>query len=175
LLSVGVDVFGLMARIGMIPPFGTAAAGRMFPKPWSFTDLGLARPLVERWQPTRDLDPIAVGLGIPKNLGKGISNAAAEVKSFGNTVAAAIAESNETPEDKEKKAHRAEEAAIALEAAHIVEAAKAEQRARVDALVAEGVRRALEAQRIAEEKRARRRRMRAHKLERAKHPTSKSP
>jgi hypothetical protein len=175
LLSVGVDVFGLMARIGMIPPFGTPAAGRMFPKPWSFTDLGLARPLVERWQPTRDLDPIAVGLGIPKNLGQGISNAAAEVKSFGHTVATAMAESNETPEDKVKQAHRAEEAAIALQAAHLVEAAKAEQRARVDALVAEGVRRALEAQRVAEEKRARRRRMRIHKLERAAHPLSPIP
>ena len=145
----------------MIPPFGTPAAGRMFPKPWSFTDLGLARPLVEHWQPTSGLDPIAVGLGIPKNLGKGISNAAADVKSFGNTVAKAIAESNETPEDKARKAHRAEEAAIALEAAQVVEAAKAEQQARVDAIVADGVQRALERQRIADEKRARRKRMRA--------------
>lgn len=107
LFSFGVDVFGVLARLDMIPTAWTPPYAGMFPRPWIFSDLGLARPLVKNWQPQGpDIDPLKVALRIPKNLGKGIRNAKTELEN----VAAAMAATNESDAQKEAEAARKAEA-----------------------------------------------------------------
>ena len=153
LLSVGVDVFGVMARLRVIPPFGTPPAGKMFPRPWSASDEGLARPLVKSWKQGAGIDPIAAGLGIPKNLEQGFRNANGELELIGAKLAAAIAASNETAEEKEAKAAKEKEAARVQAAALIA---------------AQNAQRLSEEKRVVEEKRVEIEKRNAERKKRAK-------
>ena len=120
-LSLGVDVFGVLARLKVIPKFWTPPSNVMFPHPFRFADAGLARPLVEHWAPTdRDIDPIKVALNIPQKLKQGFENAKTEMELIGKNVAAGMAASNETSE--QKKGETSEEAR------KLVDAQKAEAR-----------------------------------------------
>ena len=105
IVSVGVDVFGVLARLKMIPTFYTPPAGGMFPRPYTFSDAGLARPLVKSWRSIGPaLDPIEVSIGIPKNLARGMRNAGVELKQIARDVSTALATSNETDAQKEAAA-----------------------------------------------------------------------
>jgi hypothetical protein len=113
LLSAGVDVFGLLARLHVIPAFGTPPSGKLLPKPWVFGDEGLARPLMDHWTPTGSLDPIKTALAIPKNLKVGAKTAVADLKEIGYE----LRETFETDDHRAKRLEaerRTEEARLAV-------------------------------------------------------------
>jgi hypothetical protein len=134
LVSVGADVFGILARLDVIPKFWTPPSNRMFPHPFKFADDGLARPLVPNWAPgARDVDPIQVALKIPGKLGQGLRNAESELAQIGKEVADGIAASNENAQQKQARARRAEaDARLAEESERLDEVAwQAEEFARL--------------------------------------------
>ncbi len=151
LFSAGVDVFGLMARLHMIPEFWTPPSERIMPPAMNWSDEGLARPLQAHWKPSpRDVDPIKVGLDIPRNLEKGIRNAGLELKHFEEQIAAGIESTNDTPEVRRERAQKAAEAEQreaarrASEERQRAEAQEAAQRAEDDARQAQQIERVIE-------------------------------
>ncbi len=134
LFSIGVDVFGVLARLHVIPVFWTPPSNRMFPHPFKFSDAGLARPLVAHYVATsHDVDPIKVALAIPKKLGEGLHNAKVELEKIGNDLATGIEASNETKEQKAERERLAEEARKAEEAKVLADAKAADDAKRVEA------------------------------------------
>ncbi|MDB4969045.1 MAG: hypothetical protein JWN44_4734 [Myxococcales bacterium] len=124
IVSVGADVFGIFARLKMMPTAYTPPYGRMFPRPYAFSDEGLARPLVKDWHAIGpDMDPIKVSIGIPKNLVNGVRNAGTELKQIARDVSEALEATNQTPEQKQKAA--------------AAEAQEAERKSAADKLTAE--------------------------------------
>ncbi len=139
LFSAGVDVFGLLARLQVIPKFWTPPSESMIPPTFHSSDEGLARPLVAHWKPSpRDVDPIKVALAIPKKLGLGLRNAEMDIQKFGDQLAAGMAATNDTPEQKRQRARLAAEALerqkfLQAEAERIAQQAKqAEEAKRAD-------------------------------------------
>ena len=125
IVSFGADIFGILARLKVIPTGYASPRGGMFPRPWLFSDEGLARPLVHDWAPRGpDLNPITVGIGIPRNLERGLRNAGQEMKQIVEDVAKAMDATNETPETR-----AAADKAAAQEAAADKAAATKKQRA----------------------------------------------
>ncbi len=69
ILSIGVDVFRVFEKVDLIPKIWRAPQAGWFPKPFIFSDEGLSRPMVAEWKPQGpDMDPIKIGLDIPKRL-----------------------------------------------------------------------------------------------------------
>ena len=83
IVSAGIDLFKVMEKLDIIPtPYHAPRAG-VFPKVNYLSDEGLARPLVKEWvSKGPSIDPIDIGLNIPKkvqnkvkDVGKGVYNA----------------------------------------------------------------------------------------------------
>ncbi|MCU1281363.1 MAG: hypothetical protein JWM53_4909 [bacterium] len=111
ILSVGADVFGVLARLKMMPTAYTPPYGKLFPPLYRFSDEGLARPLVKNWRPIGpDLDPIKVSIGIPRNLARGVRNAGIELKQVAAEVREALDATNVTAEQEPGEAARAKQA-----------------------------------------------------------------
>jgi hypothetical protein len=138
ILSVGADVFGVLARLKMMPTAYTPARGKLFPRPYLFSDEGLARPLVKSWRPLGpDLDPIKVSIGIPKNLARGVRNAGIELEQVAADVRDAVAASNETAAQRQAKATRAKAAAAKAAAAKAAAVKAAADKAAADKAAAD--------------------------------------
>ena len=83
LVSIGVDVFNLMARLQMIPTAQVPPYGRILPRPDFLSEEGLARPLVEHWDSAQpEVDPVKAGLELPDKIKPGIENARKAIEDF---------------------------------------------------------------------------------------------
>ena len=83
----GADVFGILARVKMMPTAYTPPRGGLFPPPIDSPTRGWRG----RWSRTGepigpDLDPIKVSIGIPKNLARGVRNAGTELEQVATDV-----------------------------------------------------------------------------------------
>ena len=66
LISIGVDVFKLMAKLGLIPRQWQPTYGGFLPSANHLSDEGLARPLVRDWKPRGpDMNPLKVTGDLP--------------------------------------------------------------------------------------------------------------
>ena len=71
IFSLGVDIFAAMAKLDIIPTAWQPPSAGIAPKPTTFSDEGLPRPIVKNWQSHGpDMNPFKVGLDIPKNIQK---------------------------------------------------------------------------------------------------------
>ena len=135
LFSFGVDVFDVLARLGMLPITWSPKHQGLIPHKNFFSDEGLARPLVKNWkQMGPDIDPIKAALGIPAKLGQGLQNASDQLEHIGQSAVETLAPPKAEPakaaaEKAEKKeaakAERAEKKEEAKAAAEKKEEAKA--------------------------------------------------
>jgi len=76
----GIDVGKVLEKLDAVPRAWRPPAGGWFPSPTYSSDEGLARPLVKNWQPHGPkIDPIRVGLDIPKKLGEKAADTGSDI------------------------------------------------------------------------------------------------
>ena len=83
IVSVGVDVIKVFAKLDLIPKLWHPPYGGLLSNPFRMSDLGLARPLVKDWvQKGPDIDPIQIGLDIPKKIAAQVEKVGEGIKSI---------------------------------------------------------------------------------------------
>ncbi|OFZ84040.1 MAG: hypothetical protein A2603_15770 [Bdellovibrionales bacterium RIFOXYD1_FULL_55_31] len=81
LVTAGLDLFKVMQKMDLIPkPWSPSPAGT-FPNVDGISDVGLSRPLVKNWKPHGpEINPIRIGLGLPKKIQQKVIKAGKEIK-----------------------------------------------------------------------------------------------
>lgn len=68
ILFLGIDFIKTMQKLNLIPPLPHPLEAGLLPRPTTFEDEGLPRPLVKIWNPQVEVNPIQVGLAIPDKI-----------------------------------------------------------------------------------------------------------
>jgi hypothetical protein len=103
LVSIGVDAIKIMEKLELIPKLWHPAPVGAFPRIVAFSDEGLPRPLVEEWNPHQDIDPIKLGLSIPKRVEKKAEQIGQSVKKITSEVRGALSSTPKVDPKKSKK------------------------------------------------------------------------
>ncbi|HCM39214.1 MAG: hypothetical protein A2070_01535 [Bdellovibrionales bacterium GWC1_52_8] len=81
LVTAGLDLIRFLQKLELVPVPWQPPRGGIFPSATKLSDEGLARPLIKIWNPMEpEIDPIQVGLDLPKSIEKRAIKAGRQIK-----------------------------------------------------------------------------------------------